>query len=67
MMISPYLVDDIGPIFNDLKRSIIDLQMIDPARLAGDGMVIDGAILALGIVRERIRNLQTQHKLQAAE
>jgi hypothetical protein len=67
MSVSPYLVDDIGPILGDLSRSVIDLQQVNPVRLAGDGVTIDSAVLALLIVRKRIHDLQAESGLQAAE
>lgn len=65
-MISPYLVDDIGPIFSDLGRAVIDLQRIDPVRLTGDRATIASAIVGLTLVLNRI-NVRTQRELQAAE
>ncbi len=57
-------IDPVGSLLRDLDRTVTDLQFIDPVRLYGDGDIITGAILALTIIQQRIKALQSA---QAAE
>lgn len=56
--------DEPGQLLRDLDRVVTDLQFIDPARLYGDGVIIDGALIALKIIQQRIDGVKAQ---QAAE
>lgn len=51
-------LDPVGQLLRDLDRVATDLQFTNPIRLYGDKTIIDGAILALTIVRNRISELQ---------
>jgi hypothetical protein len=65
MNVAPFpKLDPVGQTLRELDRTISELQFIDPIRLRGDGPIIDGALLALTIIQQRIAALQTQ---QAAE
>lgn len=58
-MVSTYLVTDpAGHALRMLRNATTELQKLPAERLAGDGLTIDGAILALLIVRERIHEIQ---------
>ena len=56
-------LDPVGNLLRDLDRTVTDLQFINPVRLYGDEALITGALLALTIIQQRIRE---QHA-QAAE
>lgn len=58
MHIRPIDIDPVGSLLRDLDRTVTDLQFIDPVRLYGDATIIDGALLALTIVQQRIKALQ---------
>ena len=62
----PFPLDTIGPALRDLDCAVETLQLTDPIRLYGDRTFIDGAILALLLVRKRIDDLTTV-TAQAAE
>lgn len=51
-------IDPVGQALRDIDRSATALQFIDPVRLYGDLTVLDGAILALTIIQQRVRALQ---------
>lgn len=66
-MVSPYLVTDpAGHALRMLRNATTELQKLPAERLAGDGLTIDGAILALLIVRERIHEIQPVGAIAAA-
>lgn len=54
MSLHSIIDDPASPLLRDLKHSVLGLQKVSPLRLLGDGATIDGAILALTIVRNRI-------------
>jgi hypothetical protein len=51
-------LDPVGQSLRDLDRTLTDLQFIDPIRLYGDSQIIEGALLALTIIKQRIEALQ---------
>lgn len=62
-MMHPHPADDIDPVgslLRDLDRTVTDLQFTDPVRLYGDATIINGALLALKIIQQRIDALQPQ-------
>jgi hypothetical protein len=56
----PFPIDTIGPALRDLDCAVEVLQLTDPCRLYGDRAMIDGAILALMLVRKRIDDLSVR-------